>query len=158
LRARFEANMAGNRERVVMWESAWAMFKDRPLTGFGMGDTAQYTPIYAARLLGHRAEFTSHAHNNLLDQVAATGLLGLAAFLFWWGVLFVEAWRCFRRGPADERWLPAAALAAFLAFQVNGLTQVNFWDGKSQHTLMLWAGVTLAISLRRKRRELSGRA
>ena len=25
-------------------------------TGFGMGDTAQYTPIYAARLLGHRAD------------------------------------------------------------------------------------------------------
>ena len=44
---------------------------------------------------------------------------------------------------------PAAALAGLLAFQVNGITQVNFWDGKSQHTLMIWAGVVLS-QLKRK--------
>jgi MYXO-CTERM domain-containing protein len=36
---------------------------------------------------------------------------------------------------------------------VNGLTQVNFWDGKSQHTLMLWAGVVLALAIRRRRED-----
>lgn len=151
---RFEHSRAGIHERTLMWESAWEMFKDRPLTGFGFGRSGRYTATYAERILGKPPEFSSHAHNNILDTLAATGLLGLLAFLFWWFVLLISAWRSFvwsGEEPGRDRWLPAAALAAIIAFQVNGLTQVNFWDGKSQHTLMIWAGVVLALSLRRKR-------
>lgn len=151
LRDRFTQTSGSNAERVLMWESAWEMFLDRPVLGFGFGRSGRYTPVYAERVLGEKPHFTSHAHNNMLDALAATGALGLLAYLGWWLVLFVSAWRSFRA--AAEKWLPAAALAGMLAFQVNGLTQVNFWDGKSQHTLMIWAGVVLALSLRRRRQE-----
>lgn len=149
LRERFEQAGGATIERKLMWHSAWDMFADRPLVGFGFGRSGRYTPVYAERILGTKPWFSSHAHNNVLDALASTGALGLLAYLGWWGVLFVSAWRSFRA--ASEKWLPAAALAAMVAFQVNGLTQVNFWDGKSQHTLMIWAGVVLALSLRRRR-------
>lgn len=153
LRDRFMANTDGVRERTLLWQSAWEMFQDRPLTGFGFGRSGNYTPAYAEKILGKRADFTSHAHNNILDTLASSGILGLLAYLNWWGILLVSAWRSFRFAQPTERWLPAAALAALLAFQVNGLTQVNFADGKSQHTLMIWAGVVLALAIHRRRKE-----
>ena len=85
-------------------------------------------------------------------MLAATGAIGFTAFLAWWGFLFWASWRAFRRAPAHERWLPAAAITGFLAFQVNGLTQVNYWDGKSEHALMLWTGVAVALWIRERKR------
>jgi hypothetical protein len=158
LRDRFLLARGGVIQRERLWEGAWAMFVDRPFTGFGFGRSGSYTPAYLEKLFGPGNHFTSHAHNNFLDLLASTGLIGLLAFLFWWGVLFVSAGKSFRAAPKEERWLPAAAIASLLAFQVNGLTQVNFADGKSQHTLFLMAGVVLALAIRRKKREaLAGR-
>jgi hypothetical protein len=152
LRDRFLRTLEGNQERVVLWEASLEMFKDRPLLGFGFARSAQYTPAYAEKILGHPAGFTSHAHNNVLDTLASTGLFGLAAYLAWSFSLLAWAWRSFRSSAA--KWLPASAFAALVGFQVNGLTQVNFWDGKSQHTLMLFAGLAMALAVRHRRRDI----
>ncbi len=147
---RFVDGQAGVRaERMVMWKASWAMFLDRPHFGFGFGRSGDYTQQYARKVLnGGEPEFSSHAHNNLLDALAATGWLGLSAYLFWFGFLMASAWKSFLRGA--HKGLAAGALFALLAFQVNGLTQVNFWDGKSQHTLMVVAGLVLALRWKRK--------
>lgn len=149
---RFIEGASGIYERRWMWESALEMFKDRPLTGVGFSRTGEISPYYVRNVLRIATDFTSHAHNNFLDMLAATGAIGFAAFLAWWGFLFYACARSFRRAPLHERWLPAAALTGFLAFHVNGLTQVNYWDGKSEHALMLWTGVAVALWLREKRR------
>jgi O-antigen ligase len=157
LQGRWRNTQVGNFERVRMWESAGMMFKDRPITGVGFNRTGEYSPIYATKLFGELPQFTSHAHNNILDSLASTGLIGFSAFLFWWGILITGAALAFRAAPKEERWLPAAVLAGFLAFHVNGLTQINFWDGKSQHTLMIWVGIALALSIRNRALALSMR-
>jgi O-antigen ligase len=149
LQDRFFLSTGANQERKLLWQAAWEMTKERPVVGFGFGRSGRYTPEFTRRLIGQEAPFTSHAHNNFLDTLASTGVAGLGAYLAWWLVLLVSAWRSFRSG--THRWLAAAALGGLLAFQVNGLTQVNFWDGKSQHTLMIWAGVVLALAVKRKR-------
>ena len=46
------------------------------------------------------------------------------------------------RAPPEEKWISAGMLAAFTAFHINGITQVNFYDGKSQHSLMLCMNAT----------------
>jgi hypothetical protein len=152
LSQRFREAASYNDERYIMWQTAWKMFEARPLLGMGFGRSGKYSPEFARQLLGHDAAFTSHAHDNVLDLLASVGALGLAAFAAWWIVLFVWAGKAFRQARAGEEWLPAAAIAGFIAFQINGITQVNFWDGKSQHTLMLWAGVVIALEVRRRRR------
>jgi O-antigen ligase len=157
LRARYVDNRNGNEDRYALWLAALETAKDRPLSGVGFGRTGRYSEYYLERVLGDKPRFASHAHNNFLDALAAMGWPGLLAFLAWWGALFLMAWQAFRAAPDAERWLPAAALAGFLAFQVNGLTQVNFWDGKSQHSLMVWAGITLALHARRLQRERAAR-
>lgn len=131
--------------RYHVWASSWEMVKDRPWLGVGFGKSGQYTDHYAERFLGGAANFSSHAHNNILDAWATTGTLGMLAYLFWFGLLGYFAWRLYCRAPLQKRWLPAALLGSWLAFQTNGLTQVNFYDGKSQHSLMFWAALVLAL-------------
>lgn len=157
LRKRFEYGLAGIKERTVMWQAARDMYLDHPLTGVGFSRTGEISPYYKKKnVYDDTTDFTSHAHNNLLDQFASTGSLGMLAWLAWWGFLFFAAARAFRASAPEDRWLPAACLAGFFAFHVNGLTQVNFWDGKSQHTLMIWAGVALALWLKGRRLEGKG--
>lgn len=152
LRNRFALALVKANEREDMWRTSWVMFRERPLSGIGFARTGGQSAAYAEKAFGFKPEFNSHAHNNLLDIAAATGLPGLLAFIAWWGMLIGMAWVCFRRANDREKWLPAAAFMGLVAFQLNGLTQVNSWDGKSLHTPMIWAGVTLALYIREKQR------
>ena len=153
IRSRIDDTRRGNFERITVWAGAMEMVRERPVLGMGFGRSGHYSEFYAQRALGAKPEFSSHSHNNFLDILATMGILGFMVFLFWWALLFYMAWKTFRLCPADERWLPAACLAGFFAFHINGLTQVNFWDGKSEHTLMIWAGITLANWVRCKKHQ-----
>lgn len=152
LRLRWQLGLNSLFERRQVWAGAREMILDRWLTGVGFGKTGYYMAPYETIALGTEPLFSSHAHNNFLDILAATGLPGFFAFLAWWGVLGFFAWRVFRKSDVHERWLPAACLAGLVGFHINGLTQVNFFDAKSQHSLMLWAGVVLALEWRRQKR------
>ena len=148
LRGRWNMGLGPILEREQVWMAAIGMIKDRPILGVGFGQTGHYSEIYAEHILGHKPILSSHAHNNFLDVTAATGVLGLLAFLAWWIVLWRYLWRAFQESDNSKKWLPASCLAAFVTFQINGLTQVNFYDGKSEHSLMLWAGIALALHWR----------
>ncbi len=143
-RQRTEDSYFSIRGRVIVWAAAWEMVKERPLTGVGHGKTGRYSEFYSKKVFGQEEWFASHAHNNFLEMASSTGVIGLLVFLAWWGVLLAYAIRSFKTAPPEEKWLSAGVLAALFAFHINGLTQVNFYDGKSQHSLMLWAGIVLA--------------
>lgn len=139
----WHTDLNGFQGRMIVWRSSLEMIKDRPLVGVGFGKTAQYSPEYSFRYFGTQQWFSSHAHNNLLEAFASSGVLGFLAYLAWWGALFWYSLRQYRAAGENEKWFPAASMAAVLAFQINGLTQVNFYDGKSQHAMMLWIGLLL---------------
>lgn len=143
-------DVPGYQDRFYLYRNSWMMFVDRPIQGVGFAKSGQYADLYAQHLYGKNETFGSHAHNNLLEMLATTGIPGLVAYLLWWGMLFYYAWRSFCRAKAATRWLPAALLAGGVAFQLNGLTQVNFFDAKSQHSMVLWAGLVLALTWREK--------
>jgi len=140
----------GLQGRLIVWRSAIEMIKDRPLTGVGFGKTGQYSEAYTERYFGSEQWFSSHSHNNMLDAFSSTGIFGLIAYLWWWFALLWLSWRQYREALWDNKWLPAAGIAAFFSFQINGLTQVNFYDAKSQHALMLWVGIVLVLEWQRR--------
>lgn len=69
--------------RLDAWEIMLEMIKTNPATGFGPANYYWYTRLY--RIRGWDVEFNSH--NQYIDIVAQTGLLGLACVLwFFWEV------------------------------------------------------------------------
>jgi len=126
----------GISERYDLWEANYDFFKMRPLTGLGWRKASDLSGPYLQQKYPDRKEvFAGHAHNNFIEMASSTGLFGLAAWLGWCGYIFFSLLRLARKTKAPGA---GGLVAAWAAFHVNGLTQVNFWEGKVIHQLM-WA-------------------
>ena len=64
--------------RVVAWRIVLEIAKVNPILGLGMANYYWYTPLFP--ILGYSVQFNSH--NNYVDIIAQTGVIGLACF-FW---------------------------------------------------------------------------
>jgi O-antigen ligase len=102
--------------RMIIWETAGEMIKDRPLTGVGAGAFADAYDHYATRPEdpfrsgGSYEGGVYHAHQMYVSVAAESGLIGLAGLLL--SVALVVRWY-FQASP-DQR-APAAPYAASLA-------------------------------------------
>ena len=123
-------------ERKQLWETNWEFFKTRPWTGVGF----RHNEELAGRLLEQRAKgdyfFAGHAHNNFLEMLAGTGSIGTLSFLLFCFFIFALTYRKTQR-PDEDFPIYRGLFCAWIVFQLNGLTQVNFWDAKVMHQ-MFW--------------------
>lgn len=92
--------------RVEVWQGAWRLFLDAPVTGNG---------VEALPELGFQRGYTSqpfgHAHFYALDVLLVTGVVGFAAYLAAFGIVCWKGFGAFRRaGDAFPFWLAAAAM------------------------------------------------
>lgn len=95
-----------NLGRFFIWKVAYDVFQDKPLTGVGMGQFRNYyepnRKYYGQKHnVLKQAFFKSaplpHAHNNAMQLLAETGILGFVGFLtFTFGSLFVLAKNWFK--------------------------------------------------------------
>lgn len=78
-----------NTERILMWQSAWNMFKDHPILGVGLG---QYKENYQQKYISPEAKEPqlSHAHNNFLQMLAENGIVGFAGFVIMFGYIIFK--------------------------------------------------------------------
>jgi O-antigen ligase/tetratricopeptide (TPR) repeat protein len=130
--------------RTMQWRAAIEGFKDRPLLGYGPENhnlvwSAHFDPgIYRID-----TEIYDRTHNQFLETLATTGLIGAAAFLGIWvaiGVTLVGAYRAGR--------VSASAVAILAGLQVAYGTYLFFWFLDLNST-MLWMLVAALISSRR---------
>lgn len=81
--------------RVEAWDILFQIIKVSPILGLGPSNYYFYTPLFS--ILGYHVRFNSH--NNYVDLLAQTGVLGLASFAWF----FLEAagvgWRLWQRLP-----------------------------------------------------------
>ena len=125
-------------QRQELWRANEAFIQARPLTGVGFLSNQELSGYYLMELRRITEVFSGHAHNNVIDVLGGMGILGLLAWLFWWGRVGQILWKT----PERKAWV-----CAVVAYQINGLTQVNFWEGKVFHTLawvIAWALVSRA--------------
>lgn len=121
-------------ERQKLWLANIEFLRLRPLTGAGFRRNIDASAYYLESLPGHGDVFSSHAHNDFIDMLGGTGLLGALAWLAWCWVTLKILWRGFKNPVSQSfAW---GLLCAWLVFQINGLTQVNFWEGKVMHQMM----------------------
>ncbi|MCI0451371.1 MAG: O-antigen ligase family protein [Candidatus Latescibacteria bacterium] len=131
--------------RIVLWDIAWDLFKQHPLTGVGMGD---YT-IEADKLLaGRRVTTTVDTHNVYLHILATRGIIGFVPFVLFWAVLLRRMLRMRRRlekGSLDYQYV-VGAMAATIAVLVGALTELNIDDSEVFMVFMFSMGLALSPS------------
>ena len=141
IRARLTNGM-GTTERENLWAANWEFFRARPLTGTGWHHNQEISGYFLMEKFKTTEVFSGHAHNVVLDLLGGTGLLGLAAWIFWMLAVMRPLWP-HRLQTSRERALGVALLCAWGVFLINGLTQVNFWEAKVLHQTMWIAAWTL---------------
>lgn len=97
--------------RVEVWKIAWRCFRENPWIGVGPDAFELYfrkakTPDYIRAATA--VEYQAHAHNDLLEALATTGILGGAAYAFLL-FLLVRAGLLAWRDPAARPWAAAVS-------------------------------------------------
>jgi O-antigen ligase len=120
------------RTRLGLWRRTWAMFRARPLAGVGPGNFPVLFPRYAepgAAADGVLSPRTvpRRVHDDLLERLAETGPLGLAALLALYAAAGAAALRRARQARAEQdraglAWAAgcAGSVAAFAGCGVTG--------------------------------------
>ncbi len=138
-----------NTERVLMWKSSLEIFKDYPITGVGQKMFVKaYNEQYISPEAIERPEVTegghTHPHNNLLNEAAEGGTVGLAAFIGLYAYFF---WKFFQQFKHEKNLPFSAGLTAILilaGLQLEGLTDTNMTQVPIMREFWLLAGTLLA--------------
>jgi O-antigen ligase len=75
-------------KRAAMRHDTWRIFKDHPVLGTGLGTLQMVFPPYDSFYDGR---IVNHSHNDYLEALAETGILGGLCCAWFLGVLFVES-------------------------------------------------------------------
>ncbi len=131
-----------NAERFLIWNSALHMFEDHPILGVGLG---QYKDNYQKKYISPEAKEPKleHAHNNFMQMLAESGIVGFAGFLTliscFIGYSFKRFWK-------EKNPYALMMCASTLALILQGLTEYNFGNSAVMKCFWLLQGCLLVLS------------
>tara|TARA_R110000851_G_scaffold289629_1_gene443776 strand:- start:2217 stop:3446 length:1230 start_codon:yes stop_codon:yes gene_type:complete len=119
--------------RLDMWHTAWVLFLQKPLLGWGEGAMMpELRRLIAVGELNEQARyFGFQLHSDVLDTLARRGLLGLITLLLMYAVPLAGFVRRLKCGDVDVRVFALAGTLVVLMFAGFGLTQSQFRDERS---------------------------
>jgi O-antigen ligase len=124
-------------ERLAHWQAAYHMASAHPFLGVGLGNYEVAYPRYGLpswpRPLGH-------AHNDYLNVLAETGMVGLAAYLAGWGTIVYWTLRVLRQRDPVMRGLVLGLLGTWTHLAVHSIV-----DKLYVNNLFLHVGVMLGL-------------
>lgn len=126
--------------RVRLWRAQLEMFKEHPVLGMGYNNNERQAKKYVDRLYPEvKDNFYGHAHSTPLQILATTGVAGAVAYVVLWLTIFVHLFGRIRGSPSEDlRWISLGLIAAFVGFQIQGLTQWNFGDAEVLHNVIFF--------------------
>jgi len=89
-------------QRVLIWSCAWDMIKERPVIGKGWGVFELFYPFYQSKYLLQIPEWrqlrthANNAHNEILEVLSQTGIIGLGVFIWIWILFFAFSYKTLR--------------------------------------------------------------
>ena len=111
-------------KRAAMRRGAWRIFLDHPLAGTGLGTLQIVYPPYETLYDG---KIVNHAHNDYLEALAETGLLGGLCCAWFLIVLLLKSFSRFRQNDFSLAGaLQLSGIVACAGFLVHALVDFNF--------------------------------
>jgi len=119
--------LSQNADRLNLWKTSLRMISDKPLLGIGPGlfgksfDTYKVPGTYGA---------TGHPHNDYLNLAAASGILGLLAWLVMWGSWFYYSIKTYRNSFATfpDRPILLGIILSLVSIMVAAFFQCYYTD------------------------------
>jgi putative inorganic carbon (hco3(-)) transporter len=144
-RARSIVDMShpSNYGRIHMWETGIKIAKDFPFLGVGDTDLHVFYEKYKEPT---DQETGGHLHNNMITLLVTIGGIGLLVVASLFIKIFFVLFRSVRLHRADWLYgsLSLGVLAAYCAFQVNGIFEWNFGDHEVVVFLWFFTGLVMA--------------
>lgn len=124
-------------ERLAHWQAAITMADAHPFTGVGLGN---YETAYPAYRVPSWPNPLGHAHNDYLNVLAETGLVGLGGYLAGWALIVVWTWQTLQTSDPLKRGLALGLLGTWTHLAVH-----SFVDKLYVNNLFLHIGVMLGL-------------
>lgn len=145
-------------KRASMRVDTWHIFRDHPWSGTGLGTLQTVFPAYETN---YDARVVNHAHNDYLEALAETGVLGAACCAWFLIALFLRSLRLlFLHDKSFAAALHLSGLIACAGFLVHSLVDFNlhipgnallFFLMANLATAEIFIPIPLASSRRRRR-------
>jgi O-antigen ligase len=143
---------ASNLERINRWNSAFRMFAERPVFGWGPGT---YSFVYAPFQLSQEKTIIStnagdlgNAHSEYIGPLCESGVLGAATFIFIFATIVWTGWRLYYKMPkGPQRGIMLAVFLGLITYFIHGFMN-NFLD-TDKASIPFWgfAAVMVAMDL-----------
>ncbi len=151
---------ASNLERINRWNSAFRMFHERPLVGWGPGTYMfQYAPFQASRektiISTNRGDW-GNAHSEYIGPLAESGIPGLVIMIV---LVIASIWLGFRvyyaaEPYSQERIFSLALTLGLITYYIHGILN-NFLDTDKASALVWgYTAMLVAMDIRQKKRNL----
>ncbi|VAX35907.1 hypothetical protein MNBD_UNCLBAC01-1119 [hydrothermal vent metagenome] len=127
--------------RIPYWETAWKIFKTRPLLGIGFNN-------YSLVSINTGLPWGGYPHNCYLQLLAETGILGLSAFL--WLIISIFKNTKQKLLALDDpflKFLFIGTLTGLLGFFINIFVDTHFYSVQLSVLMWLLMGISAAIPI-----------
>ncbi|MCX7045042.1 MAG: O-antigen ligase family protein [Candidatus Sumerlaeota bacterium] len=146
--------------RINVGCGAIEMMRDHPWLGIGYGEEVfqktypaykdRIKQIYNLKSLDKDVEAKSHAHNNLLQIGASSGIPAMIAFLvfaLWLAAGLLRRWMWPLLEPDRFAWLAAALFAFWAALMIYGLSNFSLRRGVGMYLFLLFGAFVAFLQL-----------
>lgn len=131
------------RLRLGYWRVGWRMFRDHVLTGTGFGTFGALYPKYQTL----EEDDVRAAHNDFLQILSETGLVGFIPFASFVGALLLSLAHGMRGGRTiEDALLRGGFLAGIAAFLVHCVVDFNFYNPALAMLFFMAAGLGCAVA------------
>ena len=142
-------------QRFLIWQSAYSMFKERPLLGHGWGNFEIIYPFHQGKYLKMKEysplrTHANNAHNEILEIASQTGIVGLGIYI-WLFILFfkigIESYR--KLNIEYDKIFVLGLLATIFGMLIDNLLNVSLHF--PMPALLFWVlmGLTVGICQRK---------
>ncbi len=141
---------ASNKERLNKWNSAFKMFQERPIFGWGPGTYVfQYAPFQSAKdktIISSNVGKIGNAHSEYIGPLAETGLIGMLSVFFLFGMVFYRGSLLYHELPKGKiKNVVLFTLLGLFTYVVHGFMN-NYLD-TDKASVPFWGFIALIVAI-----------